>query len=306
MIKSILFLLLTLLLGINYSSAQGCSDPGFCTTGSLGQLPTKFTAQPLDSLNGNKRMHSYRITESVGVGEDNVKIITSYLDVYLQLHERIQFQIRGPIQMARTKETKTVSLGDIFLINTIKALEKDQHALQVNVGVKLPTNQSNLTYKDSILPMVYQTSLGTFDALLGITYTWMHRLGNLSGGFAYQQPFLHINHNKAPETKEFRRKADILTRVDQVFNIKKKVDLGIGLLYIYHVKNDTRLDAMENRVEIEGSKGTTLNITGLLNWYASKSFELGASFGVPLVTREAKPDGLTRKFVVNPYVQFNF
>jgi hypothetical protein len=297
--------LILLLLMITYTGtqAQGCSDAGFCTAGSLGMFSTSYEA---DEEDNSKKKHSYRITQSIGIGEDDVLIITSYLDVYLQLHERIQFQVRGPIHMARTKDARTVSIGDIFLMNTIRAIQKEKHALSANVGVKLPTNQSNLTWKDSILPMAYQTSLGTFDAVLSLNHTWRHRLGALSSAIGYQQPFFHINHNKAPETKEFRRKADILVRADQVFNIKKKVDIGAGVLYIYHSKNDTRLNVMDVREEIAGSKGSTLNITAMLNWRVSNSFELGTTFGMPVLVRDARPDGLTRSFVINPYVQFNF
>jgi hypothetical protein len=282
------------------SMGQGSSDPGFSMAGSLGELSSHLVKD------STAKKHSMRITESVGMGEDNVVVISSNLDVYLQLTKWLQFQIRGPIFMARHKEVKTVTIGDIFLIYDINALKIKQHSLIVNGGVKLPTNQSRLTYNDSTLPMVYQSSLGTFDLILGLNYTWTHKLGSLSGAFAYQQPFFHINHNKSPETKEFRRKADILFRADQIFNIKKKVDMGIGLLYILHANNDTRINALGQREAIAGSKGSTLNITGMLNWYVAKTVELGFNFGVPVLKKDISPDGLKRAFVINPYLQFNF
>jgi hypothetical protein len=281
-------------------SAQGCSDPGFCTAGSLGELSSGRTPD------STAKKHSTRITQSIGLSDDHVVVISSNLDVYLQLHKLIRFQVKGPIFMARHKGIKTVSIGDIFLVYNVKAYEKKQHLFTVNAGVKLPTNQSKLTYNDSVLPMVYQSSLGTFDFIIGVNYTWKHKLGALTGAFAYQQPFMHINHNKAPETLEFRRKADVLLRVDQVFNVKNKVDLGAGLLWIYHCKNDTRLNALNVREQILGSKGSTLNITGLIHWYISNTVELGMAFGVPVLVRYARPDGLTREFVFNPYLQFNF
>ena len=61
-----------------------------------------------------------------------------------------------------------------------------------NFGVKLPTNQANLTYKDSILPMVYQSSLGTVDLIFGVNYNFRHKIGVLSSGFAS----ITINHLK--------------------------------------------------------------------------------------------------------------
>lgn len=285
------------------SNAQGCSDAGACTAGGMGDLSTDFNN--MDTTSNGKKMHSYRITESIALGEENVLIIGSVLDVYLQLSKTMQFQIKGPLNMARKGEVKTVALGDIFLINTIKAFSKNKHALYGNFGVKLPTNQANLTYKDSILPMVYQSSLGSVDLIFGVNYNFRHKIGVLSGGFAYQQPIKHINYNKSPETLNLKRKADIVLRVDQTFNVKKKWDLGLGLLGIYHVKNDTYLKGVGG-VPILGSKGLTLNVTGLINWYVSKNIELGSTFGVPLLVRDARPEGLTRKFVVSPYLQFNF
>lgn len=298
---SILFLMLGCLQNAN---AQGCSDAGFCTAGSMGDHGTDFNIS--DSLQGEKKMHSYRITESIALGEENVLLIGSVLDVSLQLSKTMQFQIKGPLNIARKGGVKTVALGDIFLINTIKAFSKNKHALYGNFGVKLPTNQANLTYKDSILPMVYQSSLGTVDLIFGVNYNFRHKIGVLSGGFGYQQPIKHINYNKTTESRNLERKADVLLRVDQTFNINKKVDLGLGILGIYHTKNDTRLNILDQREAIVGSQGLTLNVTGVINWYISKNIELGTTFGMPLLVRDERPDGLTRKFVVNPYIQFNF
>lgn len=299
--KQQLFLISVFLLTFNFQGhAQGTSDPGFSMAGSLGNINSTLVKD------STSKKHFMRITQSVGLGEGNVVVISSNLDVYLQLTDWLKFQIRGPIFMARHQGVKTVSIGDIFLVYDFKLLQHKQHGLHFNGGVKLPTNQSKLTYNDSILPMVYQSSLGTFDLIAGLNYVWTQRLGALSAAFSYQQPFLHINHNKAPESTEFRRKADILFRADQVFNIKKKVDLGVGLLYILHAKNDTRLNALGQREAIAGSAGSSLNITAMFNWYISKSIELGFSAGVPVLQRASSPDGLYRYFVVNPYLQFNF
>jgi hypothetical protein len=280
--------------------AQGSSDPGLSMAGSLGDLRTgnmRDTVAP--------KKHSMRVTQSVALGEGNVLLLPSALDVYLQLNKFMRFQVRGPIFMARHKDIKTATIGDIFLMYAVTVLDRPKHSLIVNGGVKLPTNQSKLTYNDSILPMVYQSSLGTFDFILSVQHRWRHKLGMFSTAFAYQQPFKQINHNKFPATFELRRKADILLRADQVFSVKKELDLGVGLLYFYHAKNDTRLNGLGVREAIYGSKGSTLNVTAMLNWYITKSIELGMNFGVPVVERKLQPEGLHREFVFNPYLQFN-
>ena len=123
---------------INYSAAQGCSDAGACTAGGMGDFGTDFNLA--DTTGSAKKMHSYRITESLALGEENVLIIGSVLDVYLQLSKTMQFQIKGPLNMARKGEVKTVALGDIFLINTIKLVcfLPDLHTSnQLNISITI-------------------------------------------------------------------------------------------------------------------------------------------------------------------------
>src|SRR3954468_19301053 len=111
----------TLVLLCVHLYGQGSADPGFCTAGSLGELSSNHVKD------STAKKHSMRITESVALGEDNVVILPSALDVYLQLNKWLRFQIHGPIFMARHKDVKTVTIGDIFLMYNIKAFQKKQH-----------------------------------------------------------------------------------------------------------------------------------------------------------------------------------
>lgn len=293
-----LFTCLLLLMVMEDLSAQASADPGFGNVGSLGVLPVLPDSTPQTS--------SLRITQSVGLGEDGVWVVHSLLDAHLQLSQKIRFQIRGPLQMSRSSDARTVSIGDIFLIYSYNLLQKQQHVLVANAGVKLPTNQSNMTWQDSILPMVYQTSLGSVDAILSVQHKWHQPWGVLSFSAGYQQPFFHINRNKTPETLELRRKADILLKAEPLFKVGKKWHIGVGMLWIYHTGNDTRLSKTGNRVDIAGSKGSSLNLQGAVHWQAAKNIQLGLTFGAPVVSRDIQPDGLQRKFVVNPYFQLGF
>jgi hypothetical protein len=293
-----LFLLIFLTAATQHLCAQASADSGFGNVGSLGTLPTLPDSTPQTS--------SMRITQSVGLGEDGVWVVHSLLDAHLQLSQKIRFQIRGPLQMSRSSDARTVSIGDIFLIYSYNLLQKKQHVLVVNAGVKLPTNQSNMTWQDSILPMVYQTSMGSVDAILSVQHQWHQSWGVLSISAGYQQPFFHINRNKTPETLELRRMSDILLKAEPLFKVGKKWHIGAGMLWIYHTGNDTRLSDAGKRVEIAGSKGSTFNLQGALHWQAAKNIQLGMTFGAPVVSRDMQPDGLHRKFVVNPYFQLRF
>lgn len=293
-----LFTLILLLMVMEDLSAQASADPGFGNVGSLGVLPVLPDSTPQTS--------SLRITQSVGLGEDGVWVVHSLLDAHLQLSQKIRFQIRGPLQMSRSSDARTVSIGDIFLIYSYNLLQKQQHVLVANAGVKLPTNQSNMTWQDSILPMVYQTSLGSVDAILSVQHKWHQPWGVLSFSAGYQLPFFHINRNKTPETLELRRKADILLKAEPLFKVGKKWHIGAGMLWIYHTGNDTRLSETGKRIEIAGSKGSSLNLQGAVHWQAAKNIQLGMTFGAPVVSRDIQPDGLKRIFVVNPYFQLGF
>jgi hypothetical protein len=88
----------------------------------------------------------------------------------------------------------------------------------------------------------------------------------------------------------------------------KKLSVNPGLLGIYHLAEDTYIDANigNNPIGIKGSKGLTLNATIVAMWRVSDTMNIGFSAGTPLVFREVRPDGLTRKFVFAPEVSFKF
>ena len=101
---------------------------------------------------------------------------------------------------------------------------------------------------------------------------------------------------------------------DPAKDIARKLTVQPGLLAIQHLGVDTRLDAGNvnwitqslPRVDIEGSDGLTLNLTADARYKLSDTWALEASFGSPLVTREARPDGLTRALVANMGLRFAF
>ena len=280
------------------SYAQGSSDPGLSTVGSLGMLHSQQIL-----ADTTQKRNLMRITQSAAMGEGDIFIVTSYLDVYLQINPKIQFQIRGPIHMARTKEARTVSIGDIFLMYTYEVIHENGHHLLANAGVRLPTNQSNLGYDNATLPMYYQTSIGSFEAIMSFEYLLRQRSGILSVSAGYQQPFFYINKNTLPESRELHRKSDVMLKSNYLFAIGKKFHAGAGAWWIYHTAEDSRLDLNGQRQGIPGSRGSTVNLTAAVQWLPAKNIEFGCSFGIPLVDRNIHPDGLYRQFVLNPHFQ---
>jgi len=165
--------------------------------------------------------------------------------------------------------------------------------------------------------MQYQSSLGTIDIITGISITntsWQFSVG-------LQQPVSGINRNnflpvywdtaEAGEylpSNDFNRKGDVLLRGAYLFTVKQKFSFNVGLLGIYHLVDDTYIDAniSSEPIAIRGSQGLTLNTTLAGFWKINKSISLGFLAGVPLVVRDVRPDGLTRSFVLAPEISFSF
>ena len=91
-----------------------------------------------------------------------------------------------------------------------------------------------------------------------------------------------------------------------------RLSLQPGLLAIYHVANDTRLnDAVRGpnepeRITLTGSQGLTLNVTMDLRFKLADRWALEASFGAPVIAREVRPDGLTRENVTSLGLHYRF
>ncbi|MCB0782962.1 MAG: hypothetical protein KDC02_01800, partial [Flavobacteriales bacterium] len=85
-------------------------------------------------------------------------------------------------------------------------------------------------------------------------------------------------------------------------------DLAIqpGLLAIYHLDQDTRLDSAGSRMSVEGSDGLTLNLTIDARYRLNDAWTLELAYGSPMVVRDERPDGLTRSMVLNLALAYRF
>jgi hypothetical protein len=70
-------------------------------------------------------------------------------------------------------------------------------------------------------------------------------------------------------------------------------------LPIYHLSNDKYTNNLGIENEIKGSQGLTLNGNAYLDYEINNKNALQLNVGMPFVVRDARPDGLTRSFVVN-------
>lgn len=297
-----------LLIGYAVSAnAQGCSDAGFCTIGNLNHQ----SASPQ-----TKFKHSLKITLPAGIGDEEVFVFAPGLEYTFQKNS---WQFSGKItgNYASGDLGDAVGAGDVFLSATYQIPSSSKLLKSFTLGTKLPLNQGNLKENGLSLPMQYQSSLGTVDLIAGVAISkekWKVVAG-------LQQPLTGTNRNNFlpqywpngtasayPPTNDFKRKGDVLLRTSYRFFKKSNWSLEGSLLGIYHLGEDTYINAnISNKpIPITGSAGLTLNATASLEIMLNKHWSLGLVGGVPLVVRDIRPDGLTRSFVVAPQIIYQF
>lgn len=378
-----LFFFLSFTLQHLQSYAQGCSDAGVCSVGSLGLVQYKYEKLPLDKVvldqietkdedtefyttnnpskkvgndttlvvtektqkdsatkevNLNKSnslnldsltLYTYRnkqillrspkyfflYSTSYGLGDQSTTIITNQLEANVSLvNKKLYAQVKLPYVITSGKLATISALSDITLSMSYTAINKNKTNLTFVGGIKLPTNNADISKNNKPLPMVYQSSLGSTDALFGLKYRyqkWDLTLGYQHSFNTNKNNYLHDSisvdnavYNSYFESKNLKRSDDGIVRINRNF-LFKKVSASAGLLFIYHLANDSYTDVLGNRVTSKGSQGLTLNLNFSSIVPVSKKMDLIFIFANPIKTRDARPDGLTREFIVMAGLKYN-
>lgn len=274
---------------------QGCNDAGLCTLGDFGSTNHK-----------NIRKYQNELIYSFGLGEQQTIIQTVQFDQkILVLNNKLQINLRIPVSYVYGNLAQTYGVGDLSLgLNYIIPSQK-KYRFSVFVGGKLPVNDANKSIDGKGLPMVYQTSLGTYDLMGGVNFV----LEKWQFGLGYQQPFGE-NQNTFSysawegnedalqyfESAYLDRGADVILRADRHFPFEKNA-LKTGLIAIYRVEKDVIFIDGEY-VSPEESEGLTLNINLEYLIPLKNNDKIRLSVAAPLITREYRTDGLTRSFVL--------
>jgi len=288
--------------------AQGCSDAGFCTLGSLKRsvADTAFT-----------KRQSIAMVLSNGIGDENVYVFTPAIQYDLRFNQHWALQAKVTANHASGNLGSAFGFGDAFLSGIFSPKSKGQWVISFLLGGKFPLNLGDIKEGNKPLPMQYQSSLGTIDVIAGITVAnkqWLFAA-------AVQQPLTGINRNtflpiywgttaaaKYAPSNDFNRKADFLVSANYELFHTKKWKVNTGLLSIYHVATDTYIDGNigNQPIHLIGSDGLTLNGT-FAAWYKpATKWSFGITGGVPFVVRTIRPDGLTRSFVLSQEIIFHF
>ncbi|SKC82556.1 hypothetical protein [Ohtaekwangia koreensis] len=298
------FLPACLLFMMAYSTtfAQGCSDAGFCTMGAM--KPDQPFNKKIELKLRSMEISFYRGTTTL-----TPIVYVATADLNFSLNSKTSFQVKLPYQAVSGSLAKTSGLGDISLCITRTLYTTEKFDINLSVGGKLPTNKSDKDENGYPLPMYYQTSLGTYDFITGISLiskNWLFATG-------IQHPFNKNNNQflwsawqgsgedmhyieEYARAKELKRGTDIMFRAERNFRFSR-INFSLGVLPIIRINKDEIADANGKRFKQDEAKGMALSgiFTTGYNFNVQSGIKL--LIGHKIFNRDINPDGLTRELV---------
>lgn len=241
-------------------------------------------------------------------------VYVATLDANFSVGKKNSLQIKLPYQMVHGRLANTSGIGDISLCFTRNIYSSEKFDVSVSVGSKIPTNDSDKTIKTASgerdpLPMYYQTSLGTYDAIAGISLVnkkWLFATGIQVPLNKNNNQFLWGEWNGSGEDPDYiekyaranqlKRGIDVMFRVERNFRFSR-LNFSVGLLPIYRVTNDEIELADGSKLKPDGAKGLALSGIGTIGYSFNVKSGVKLLMGHSIIQRDDNPDGLTRELV---------
>jgi hypothetical protein len=291
--------------------AQGCSDAGFCTMGAM---------KPNQRLSKNNlRLRSVEFTEYYGNKEAlEVHFLSHILDVNVGLKKKTVFQAKFTYNQVYGILANTNGIGDISLSVTHLLFQNEKLQLSATVGGKIPTYPADKSKEGRPLPMYYQTSLGTYDLVGGVSIVSKHLL--VAAGI--QHPFNVVDNkftwgawetsplfkdaNQYPVSNKLVRGTDVMFRTEGNISYYR-FNFSLGFLLINRLNKDI-IDSPRTgkSVEVPGSDGNANTLLSSVSYHLDAKSTLKLIWGHQLIKRVTNPDGLYRDNVVTATYQFRF
>lgn len=294
-----------------HARCQGCSDAGFCTMGAM--KPDQPYNKKIDLKLRSMEISFYRGTTPL-----SPVIYVATADMNFGINSKTFVQLKVPWLSSSGTLGKTSGLSDLSLCFTRTIVTADKYNISFSAGAKIPTNKSDLEEDGRPLPMYYQTSLGTYDLIAGISFinrNWLFATG-------IQHPFNH-NENKftwsawsdfpdqayvmkyAP-AYELRRGTDVMLRIERNFRYSR-FNFTLGLLPIYRLNHDQRTNpATGEIIKPEEAKGLALSAIATAGYSFNVQNGVRLLFGHKITNRDVNPDGLTREMVTTVSYYYRF
>ncbi len=307
-----IFLLIFYLFSPKELKAQGCSDAGFCTMGAMRPNQHYRT-------NKNLKFRSVEFSQYIGYTKFDDLILNYTLDANVSIGNKNTVQVKLPYQMVFGSMAHTNGTGDISLSFTRTLVSQTNYQVNATLGAKLPTNPSDFTASDGRpLPSYYQSSLGTYDLVAGVSFmtrNWLFATGyqqalnhtgnNFTWG-AWKNSDKEADANEYPVSKEILRGKDIMLRVERNFR-SSKFNAYLGLLGIYRLTKDRVFSVPDQAIRAkEGTTGLALTALVGAGYNISVRTTIKALFGRQIVRRESNPDGLSREWVQTIGIEYKF
>ena len=301
---------LTALLALGLSAqslAQGCSDAGFCTMGAM--RPDQSYSKRIDF-----KLRSIEYNYYKGKSIISPVIRAHTIEFNASLGDLNTIQVKVPYMFVSGNFGKNNGLGDISLSFTRTLKTTNRGTLNGTLGTKIPADRSTdeisneFTGNQSVdLHMYYQTSLGSYDAIAGlswITNEWLFATGiqvaltENQNQFQwsdwldnYPDPDYVVRNNQGVNLK---RGTDIMLRVERNFRFTN-FNFSIGALPIYRITKDEAFVVDEGRRrKLDNTLGLALSVLGSVGYSININNAVKFIYGYKLVDRDFNPDGLTR------------
>jgi hypothetical protein len=302
-----------LILFSKYSNAQGCSDAGVCTMGA----PHVYTGDSTQVSHTEASAISYKLSQSIGLGEQSTLHLLTAAELNWKITDALYAQVKLPYLLNIGNLATTQGLGDVSLSATVIKRINSYSSFNSIIGFKIPLNNSNLKMDGKALPMPYQTSLGTFDGILGFVYQYK----NWNFSTAYQKVLISNNENsflansadwinnsdasKYFASYNFVRGDDAILKAERNFKLNKKWSATPSVLAIYRVNNDRIKDSVSKvESDLPNSNGLTLNVIGNASYQFKNNNAIDLTIAFPLIVRKVRADGLTRSFIASIAYKF--
>ncbi|OHX65312.1 hypothetical protein [Flammeovirga pacifica] len=288
------------------SFSQGCSDAGVCSTGALNPINDKVTKSSVNSNFSIGYLAYYQIYKErdfdYGAGLS--------FDYYLS--KRSMIQLKGLYSVKESVLTTTQGLGDVTLSYSYQFLQNETWSGSFVIGGKIPTNDANLELDGKPLPMFYQTSLGTYDGLIGVSFYTK----SFHFSLGYQQPLTTLeNHEYDPfywkddpkgewmannyaSTRHLDRKMDISGRIKYTLKTSKW-SISPSVLGIYKPEKGYVESIEDGNFLVDGSEGLTINSIIEMSYNFTTHFSMNLLGAYAAQQRPKNPDALNRDFVLN-------
>ena len=268
--------------------AQGCSDAGICSIGN--------------TLENKKEFKNFvEIGTIFGAGEADITYISPYISYTRTFSEKFSLSTKIIYSQSKGSFGSIAAFGDGFIIGNYNFKSTKISKLSALAGVKFPFNNGDLKINNGIVPLDYQSSLGTVDLIFGANLNYK----NWDFNTGFQIPVINNNKNTYfsafsntndfPSTNLFNRKSDFLFRTTYTFK-QNKFTFKPNVLFLYHLGEDSYVTILNNRVNISGSDGLTVNGNIISSYAINNRNSIELSLATPFVIRDIRPDGLTREF----------